>query len=63
MAVPDGKLIDGSYWLVPGKYHTPIRQDAVVLDKGKASAAAAALMGYLKSPAAVAVIRAYGYER
>ncbi|WP_298620109.1 molybdate ABC transporter substrate-binding protein [uncultured Zoogloea sp.] len=59
----DGKLIDGSYWLVPGKYHTPIRQDAVVLDKGKASAAAAALMGYLKSPAAVAVIRAYGYER
>lgn len=59
----DGKLIDGSYWLVPGKYHTPIRQDAVVLDKGKASAAAAALLGYLKSPAAVAVIRAYGYER
>lgn len=59
----DGKLIDGSYWLVPGKYHTPIRQDAVVLDKGKGSAAAAALMGYLKSPAAVAVIRAYGYER
>ncbi|WP_153160160.1 molybdate ABC transporter substrate-binding protein [Zoogloea sp. 1C4] len=59
----DGKLIDGSYWLVPGRFHTPIRQDAVVLDKGKASAAAAALMGYLKSPAAVAVIRAYGYER
>ena len=59
----DGKLIDGSYWLVPGKYHTPIRQDAVVLDKGKGSAAAVALMGYLKSPAAVAVIRAYGYER
>lgn len=59
----DGKLIDGSYWPVPGRFHTPIRQDAVVLDKGKASAAAAALMGYLKSPAAVAVIRAYGYER
>ncbi len=59
----DGKLIDGSYWLVPGKYHSPIRQDAVVLDKGKVSAAATALMGYLKSPAAVAVIRAYGYER
>lgn len=59
----DGKLIDGSYWLVPGKYHTPIRQDAVVLDKGRGSAAATALLGYLKSPAAVAVIRAYGYER
>lgn len=58
----DGKLIDGSYWLVPGKYHTPIRQDAVVLDKGKASPAAAALMGYLKSDAAKAVIKAYGYD-
>ncbi|MCK6373152.1 MAG: molybdate ABC transporter substrate-binding protein [Zoogloea sp.] len=58
----DGKLIDGSYWLVPGKYHTPIRQDAVVLDKGKGSAAATALMGYLKSDAAKAVIKAYGYD-
>jgi len=58
----DGKLIDGSYWLVPGKYHSPIRQDAVVLDKGKGSAAATALMGYLKSDAAKAVIKAYGYD-
>lgn len=58
----DGKLIDGSYWLVPGKYHTPIRQDAVVLDKGKGSAAATALLGYLKSDAAKAVIKAYGYD-
>jgi len=59
----DGKLIDGSHWLVPARLHTPIRQDAVVLDKGKGSAAAAALMDYLKSPAALAVIRTYGYER
>lgn len=58
----DGKLIDGSYWLVPGKYHSPIRQDAVVLDKGKGSAAATALLGYLKSDAAKAVIKAYGYD-
>jgi molybdate transport system substrate-binding protein len=47
---------------VPGKYHTPIRQDAVVLDKGKGSAAATALLGYLKSDAAKAVIKAYGYD-
>ncbi|WP_374262056.1 molybdate ABC transporter substrate-binding protein [Zoogloea sp.] len=59
----DGKLIDGSHWLVPDAYHSPIRQDAVLLDKGKASAAATALLGYLKSDAARAVIRAYGYAR
>ncbi|MBP8265580.1 MAG: molybdate ABC transporter substrate-binding protein, partial [Zoogloea sp.] len=23
----DGRLIDGSYWIVPSKYHSPIRQD------------------------------------
>ena len=59
----DGRLIDGSHWLVPARLHTPIRQDALVLDKGKGSAAVAALMDYLKSPAALAVIRTYGYER
>ena len=61
--IKNGTIGTGSGWLVPGEFYDPIRQDAVVLDKGKASAAAAALMGYLKSPAAVAVIRAYGYER
>jgi molybdate transport system substrate-binding protein len=35
----DGKLIDGSHWLVPAKYYSPIRQDAVVLAKGKGNAA------------------------
>jgi molybdate transport system substrate-binding protein len=58
----DGKLIDGSYWLVPGKYHSQIRQDAVVLEKGKGSAAATALIAYLKSDPARAVIKSYGYD-
>lgn len=31
----DGK-INGSAWVVPAKLYTPIRQDAVILDKGKA---------------------------
>ena len=35
----DGRLIDGSYWIVPSKYHSPIRQDLVVLEKGQGSAA------------------------
>lgn len=58
----DGKLIDGSYWLVPAKHYTPIRQDAVVLAKGKGSAAVEALAGFLKSDKARAIIKSYGYE-
>ncbi|HQA11310.1 molybdate ABC transporter substrate-binding protein [Zoogloea sp.] len=58
----DGRLINGSYWIVPSKYHSPIRQDLVVLEKGQGSAAVAALAGYLKSDAAKAVIKSYGYD-
>ncbi|WP_079432748.1 molybdate ABC transporter substrate-binding protein [Zoogloea sp. LCSB751] len=59
----DGKLIDGgSYWLVPSKYYSQIRQDAVVLNKGKGQAAVTALVAFLKSPTAAAIIKSYGYE-
>jgi molybdate transport system substrate-binding protein len=57
----DGKVSAGSAWVVPGSMHTPIRQDAVILVKGKGNAAAEALMKYLKSPKATAVIKSYGY--
>lgn len=59
--VKDGK-IEGSSWVVPAKLYTPIRQDAVVLDKGKGKPAAEALMKYLKSDKAKAVITSFGYE-
>ena len=58
----EGKLIDGSVWIVPDNLHAPIRQDAVMLASGKRNAAARALMAYLKSNKAKDVIRAYGYE-
>jgi molybdate transport system substrate-binding protein len=58
----DGKLIDGSHWLVPAKYHSPIRQDAVVLAKGKGNAAVEALAGFLKSKIAADIIKSYGYD-
>ena len=58
----DGKLIKGSAWIVPTNLHAPIRQDAVMLVNGKGNAAASALMAYLKSDKAKAVIRAYGYD-
>ena len=57
-----GKVTSGSAWIVPSNLHDPIRQDAVILNKGKDSAAAKALVEYLKGPKAAAVIKSYGYE-
>ncbi len=58
----DGKLTQGSAWMVPASLHAPIRQDAVVLSPGKDSAAAAALMAYLRNDKARAIIRSFGYD-
>ncbi|WP_027592678.1 molybdate ABC transporter substrate-binding protein [Pseudomonas sp. LAIL14HWK12:I7] len=58
----DGKVTSGSAWIVPSNLHDPIRQDAVILNKGKDSAAAKALVEYLKGPKAAEVIKSYGYE-
>jgi molybdate transport system substrate-binding protein len=58
----DGKVTSGSAWIVPAAMHDPIKQDAVILTKGQDSAAAKALVEYLKGPKAAAVIKSYGYE-
>lgn len=58
----DGQLTSGSGWLVPAEYYSPIRQDAVILNKGKDNKAAQELVQYLKSPKAVEIIKSYGYE-
>lgn len=57
----DGKITSGSAWIVPNTLYSPIKQDAVVLSKGKDNAAAKALMEYLKGPKAAAIIKSYGY--
>jgi molybdate transport system substrate-binding protein len=57
-----GKLKSGSAWIVPSALHAPIRQDAVILARGKGNPAALALMKYLKEDKARAIIKAYGYE-
>ena len=59
--VKDGRLASGSGWIVPASLHSPIRQDAVVLTKGKNNPAASALAEYLKSDKAKAIIKSYGY--
>lgn len=52
---------EGSVWLVPASFHPPIRQDAVLLTRGADNPAALALLTYLRSEPAQAIIRRYGY--
>lgn len=59
----NGKVKEGSAWIVPAGLYEPIRQDAVLLDKGRDQAAAKALLAYLKGPQAAAVLKAYGYRQ
>ena len=58
----DGKIAQGSAWQVPAQLHDPIRQDAALLLPGKDSAAAAALLKYLRGDKARTIIQAYGYS-
>jgi len=57
-----GKLKSGSMWVVPAKYHAPIIQDAVILNRAASNPAAKAWMELLKTPQSKALIRSYGYE-
>jgi molybdate transport system substrate-binding protein len=58
----DGKFTAGSGWIVPATMHAPIRQDAALLIRGAKNPAAQALLDYLRTDKAKALIRAYGYE-
>jgi molybdate transport system substrate-binding protein len=58
----DGKITKGSAWVVPAHLHAPLKQDAIVLQKGKDNAAVNALFAYLRSDNAKQTMRAYGYE-
>lgn len=52
----------GGRWDVPINLHEPIRQDVVLLAKGKDNPAAKALMEFVGGPQGKAVIERYGYE-
>lgn len=58
----DGKVTEGSWWLVPSQMYKPIKQSAVQLSGAKDKAAVQAFLDFLKSEKAVAIIRAFGYE-
>ena len=52
---------EGSRWLVPAEFHTPIPQDAVLLKKGQGNEAARAFMEFLMGPESKAIKEKYGY--
>jgi len=58
----NGKFKQGSGWVAPNLMYTPIKQDAILLNPGRDNPAAIALLTYLRSDAAKAVIRKFGYE-
>lgn len=59
--VQPGKPAQGAHWVVPQSLYQPLRQDAVLLNPGANNAAAKALLAYLRSDAAKAVIRSHSY--
>lgn len=56
-----GRIARGSGWIVPATLHAPIRQDAVLLNRGAGKAAATAFLLYLRGDAARVILRDAGY--
>ena len=56
------KMIEGSAWLVPSEYYSPILQDAALLSRAKDNPAARGFLIFLKSDRAREKIRAAGYD-
>ena len=60
--IKNGKIVGGSSWIIPDNLHAPIRQGAVLMKTGAENPAARALIDYLKSIPALAIIKKYGYD-
>ena len=58
----EGQITSGSAWIIPDKLYEPIRQDALLLAKGKDKPAAIALLAYLRGDKAKVIIKRFGYD-
>jgi molybdate transport system substrate-binding protein len=52
----------GTQWLVPENFHSPIRQDAVLLKTAANDEASKAFLAFLKGPEAHKIIESFGYS-
>ncbi|MDP2902301.1 MAG: molybdate ABC transporter substrate-binding protein [Methylovulum sp.] len=59
--IKDGKIGEGSGWIVPADNYALIRQDAILLKTGADNPAAKALLDFLASDKALSIIEKYGY--
>lgn len=57
----DGKVTDGSWWIVPAELYSPIKQSATELAAAKDKAAAGEFLVFLKSEKALTIIQGFGY--
>lgn len=60
--IDEGKIKFGTAWIVPSNLHKPIRQDAVLLNRGKNNSAALAFLKFVRGAKAKAIIEAKGYQ-
>jgi molybdate transport system substrate-binding protein len=58
----EGKITEGSWWLVPPEIHASIKQSAVMLSNSKNGAEAKEFLNFLKSKKVESIIRNFGYE-
>lgn len=54
--------IDGSLWLIPKNYYTPLEQQVVLLRRARNNEAAKNFFEYLKSPQARSIFEKYGFS-
>lgn len=59
--IKDGRRF-GSFWAIPQNLYTPLKQDTILLEKGKNSSAAKAFLMFLKGEKARRIIEEFGYE-
>ncbi|MBF0261012.1 MAG: molybdate ABC transporter substrate-binding protein [Magnetococcales bacterium] len=57
----EGKITEGSAWIVPAGLHRPIHQEAILLTKGRNNPAARDWLDHLRGEMARSVMRAFGY--
>jgi molybdate transport system substrate-binding protein len=58
----NGRIVEGSAWIVPDGLYEPIRQDAILLKAGGHLPSAHAFMDFLRGDRARSIMRAYGYR-
>ena len=56
------KQPEGSFWLIPGSMYSELKQDAVVLEKGKTNKVAIEILDFIKSDEARKAIQESGYD-